>query len=93
MEEYRFQVTRDLKREFYLLFKRHDIQIPYTQVTVNQQDDKARKKASAEETLVALQEQKKLRGIQDEPKTKKKKGNVTNKVKEAFNKTKKELDD
>ena len=95
MEENRFQVTRDLKREFYLLFKKHDIQIPYTQVTVNQQDDKTRQKASAEETLVALQEQKKLRGIQDEPKkTKKdKKATVINRVKESYNKTKKELDD
>ena len=94
MEENRFQVTRDLKREFYLLFKEHDIQIPYTQVTVNQQDDKTRKKASAEETLVALQEQKKLRGIVDEPKSsKKKKGSVMNRVKESYNKTKKELDD
>ena len=95
MEENRFQVTRDLKREFYLCFKEHDIQIPYTQVTVNQQDDKSRQKASAEETLVALQEQKKLRGIVDEPKKTKKdrKSNVINRVKESYNKTKKELDD
>ena len=93
-EANRFQVTRDLKREFYLLFKKHDIQIPYTQVTVNQQDDKTRKKASEEQTLLALREQKKLRGIEDESKNnKKKKGNVKNKVKEAFNKTKQELDD
>ena len=93
-EENRFQVTRDLKREFYLLFKKHDIQIPYTQVTVNQQDDKARQKASAEETLLALKEQKKLRGIEDEPKSnKKKKNTVISKVKESYNKTKKELED
>ena len=94
MEENRFQVTRDLKREFYLCFKEHDIQIPYTQVTVNQQDDKSRQKASAEETLLALKEQKKLRGIQDEPKKKKdKKNTVINRVKESYNKTKKELDE
>ena len=94
MEDNRFQVTRDLKREFYLCFKKNDIQIPYTQVTVNQQDDKVRQKASAEETLLALKEQKKLRGIVDEPKKKKdKKSAMVNRVKEAVNKTKRDLDD
>ena len=87
-------MTRDLKREFYLCFKKNDIQIPYTQVTVNQQDDKVRQKASAEETLLALKEQKKLRGIVDEPKKKKdKKSAMVNRVKEAVNKTKRDLDD
>ena len=95
-EDNRFQVTRDLKREFYLLFKKNDIQIPYTQVTVNPEDDKNRQKASPEEVLVALKEQKKLRGIKDEEVEKKKKNvkqTVAKKVRESLDKTTKELED
>ena len=95
-EDNRFQVTRDLKREFYLLFKKNNVQIPYTQVTVNPEDSKDREKATPEEVLVALQEQKKLRGIVDEePKKRKlsKKTVVINKVKDSINKTKKDLDE
>ena len=95
-EDNRFQVTRDLKREFYLLFKKNNIQIPYAQVTVNPEDEKQREKASPEEVLIALKEQKKLRGIVDEPDSKpkgKKKGQVAKRVKESFEKTSKEMDD
>ena len=95
-EDNRFQVTRDLKREFYLLFKKNDVQIPYTQVTVNPEDDKNRQKASPEEVLVALKEQKKLRGIKDEEVEKKKKNvkqTVAKKVRESLDKTTKELED
>ena len=90
-EDNRFQVTRDLKREFYLLFKKHNVQIPYTQVTINPEDEKKREKATPEEVLIALKEQKKLRGIEDEPK-KKKKETALSKVKKSLNKTKEELD-
>ena len=90
LEENRFQVTRDLKREFYLCFKKNDIQIPYNQLTVNSQDDKKRQKASPEEILLAVKEQKKLRGLEEKPK--KKKESVLNKVKKTFNKTKKDLE-
>ena len=95
-EDNRFQVTRDLKREFYLLFKKNNVQIPYTQVTVNPEDDKNRQKASPEEVLVALKEQKKLRGIKDEVPEKKKKNvkqTMVKKVKESLDKTTKELED
>ena len=94
-EDNRFQVTRDLKREFYLLFKKHNIQIPYTQITVNQEDDKNRQKATPEEVATALKEQKKLRGTNEksEPKKKNKKRAVINRVKGSLNKTKKELDE
>lgn len=95
-EDNRFQVTRDLKREFYLLFKKNGIQIPYTQITVNPEDEKKRPKATAEETALALKEQKKLRGIADEqkkPKKEKKTNKVIRKVKDSFDKTKKELDE
>ena len=90
LEENRFQVTRDLKREFYLCFKKNDIQIPYNQLTVNSQDDKKRQKASPEEILLAVKELKKLRGLEEKPK--KKKESVLNKVKKTFNKTKKDLE-
>ena len=90
-ESNRFQVTRDLKREFYLLFKRHDVQIPYTQVTVNPEDNKERPKASKEEVTLALQEQRKLRGL--EPiKVSKKKNSVVGRVKKALKKTEEEMD-
>ena len=91
-EANRFQVTRDLKREFYLLFKKHYIQIPYTQITVNPEDDKNREKASPEEVAKALQAQKSLRGIKEveEPKGKKK-NKVVAKVKDAVKKTKEEM--
>ncbi len=90
MEENRFQVTRDLKREFYLCFKKNDVQIPYTQVTVNPEDDKNRAKATPEEVLLALKEQKKLRGLEEKPK--KKKESVLGKVKKSLDQTKKDLD-
>ncbi len=95
MEDNRFQVTRDLKREFYLAFKKNNIQIPYTQVTVNQEDDKSRPVATEEETLLALQEQRRLRGTEEpvKPQKKKRKETVMNKVKESLDKTKQELDD
>ena len=93
-ESNRFQVTRDLKREFYLLFKKNDIQIPYTQVTVNPEDEKKRPKATPEETAIALKEQRKLRGIVDpdeEPKNKKKTNKVVAKVKKAVAETKEDM--
>ena len=94
MEDNRFQVTRDMKREFYLLFKKNDIQIPYTQVTVNPEDSKDRPKASKEEIALAISEQRKLRGLETEQKEKKNKKNVVLKrVKKALDKTEKELDD
>ena len=91
-ESNRFQVTRDLKREFYLCFKEHDIQIPYTQITVNPEDEKTREKATPEETAKALQVQRGLRGIKDESESKgKKKNKVVAKVKDAVKKTKEEM--
>ena len=93
-EANRFQVTRDLKREFYLLFKKNDIQIPYTQVTINSEDEKKRTKATPEETALALKEQRKLRGIPDpdeEPKKKKKTNKVMAKVKKAVAETKEDM--
>lgn len=91
LEDNRFQVTRDLKREFYLLFKKNDVQIPYPQVTVNPEDDKKRPSASKEDVALAIAEQRKLRGLEEKA-PKKKKGNaVLRKVQESFDKTESEL--
>ena len=90
-EDNRFQVTRDLKREFYLLFKRHNIQIPYQQITVNPADEKERKKASAEQTEIAVRHHNTLRGI--EGKTPKKKRTVASRVKESLDKTRRDMED
>ena len=93
-EDNRFQVTRDLKREFYLLFKKNNVQIPYTQVTINPEDDKQREKASPEEVAIALNEQRKLRGIKEETNSKKKKksDNIAAKIKDSYEKTKRDME-
>ena len=94
MEDNRFQVTRDLKREFYLLFKNNNVQIPYTQITVNPEDEKKRPKATPEQVVLALNEQRRLRGLEPNvEKPKKKKNRVIAKVKESMNKTVKELEE
>ena len=93
-EDNRFQVTRDLNREFYLAFKKNGVQIPYTQVTVNPEDNKNRPKATAEEVALALKEQKKLRGINDDSSKKEtKKNKVIKRVKDSLDKTKQELEE
>lgn len=90
-EDNRFQVTRDLNREFYLLFKRHNIIIPYTQVTINPEDSHDRKRASEEQLEVATKNQNLLRGIEGGPK--KKKRTMKSTAMEAFDKTKRDLQD
>lgn len=85
----RFQVTRDLNREFFLLFKKHDIIIPYNQVTVNPQDELKRKQASPEQIALALQEQNKLRGLEEVQTFKKR--SVKRTFKESLDKTKDDL--
>lgn len=47
--EYRFQATRDFKREIYKMFVDNDIIVPLNQITVNPADPKDRPKASDEE--------------------------------------------
>jgi moderate conductance mechanosensitive channel len=47
--ENRFQVKRDLQREFYQLFNDNDILFPYQQITVNQADPDNRPKATPEQ--------------------------------------------
>ncbi len=91
-EDNRFQVTRDLKREFYMMFKKNDIQIPYPQVTVNPQDSQDRKKATPEEAALADKEQRKLRGL-DKPKETKKRINVVHNMKKSLEKTTQEMKD
>ena len=91
LEDNRFQVTRDLNREFYLMFKRHNIIIPYTQITVNPQDSNERKKASEDQLEVATKTQNVLRGL--EGKKAKKKVTVKSAVKESLDKTRRDMED
>ena len=93
-EANRFQVTRDLNREFYLALKKNDVQIPYTQVTVNEQDDKNRAKASPEEIAMAVREQKILRGTLEKEQKKKasKTTRVIKKIKQSYEQAQKDMD-
>ena len=90
-EDNRFQVTRDLNREFYLLFKRHNVIIPYQQVTVNPQDPTERKLASDEQKALSAKTNNYLRGI--EGKQEKKKRSVKAVMKESLDKTRREMED
>ena len=47
--EYRFQATRDFKREIYKMFVDNDVIVPLNQIVINQPDSKPRPKASDEE--------------------------------------------
>lgn len=94
LETNRYQVTRDLNREFYLLFKKHDIQIPYNQITVNSSDDKNRKKATPEEIALSVKSQKELRGLEDnkEDSKKSKKARVAKELKTALSRAQKDME-
>lgn len=89
-EDNRFQVTRDLNREFYLMFKKNDVIIPYSQITINPQDPIKRPKATKEDIEYATNVQNELRGLT--PTKASKKRSVKKIVKESFEKTKKELE-
>ena len=93
-ESNRFQVTRDMNREFYLAFKKNNVQIPYTQVTVNGEDEKNTAKATPEEVALAVREQKILRGtIDKEPKKKaSKKARVIKKIQQSYEQAQKDMD-
>ena len=93
-EANRFQVTRDLNREFYLAFKKNNVQIPYTQVTVNEADNKNTAKASPEEIALAVKEQKKLRGTLEKEEKKKasKRTRVMKKIQQSYEQAQKDMD-
>lgn len=89
-ESNRFQVTRDLNREFYLLFKKNDVIIPYSQVTINPQDPIQRPKASEKDIETAINIQNELRGLVGKKPASKR--SVKKIVKESFEKSKKEME-
>ena len=90
-EDNRFQVTRDLNREFFLMCKDNNIILPYNQVTVNEADPKDRPKATTEQVAEAVKAQNLLRGI--EGKQPKKKRTFNSRIKESLDKTKNDLKD
>ncbi|MBQ0071961.1 MAG: mechanosensitive ion channel family protein, partial [Spirochaetales bacterium] len=56
-EKDRLQLVRDLNREFYLLFNRHNINVPFPQLTLSYLEDS--KKAEEEETDNSISEEEK----------------------------------
>lgn len=81
--EYKFQSTRDFKREIYMMFVRNNIAVPYTQITVNPPDNKKRVKATEEDIKLSNQVDKKNKS-RNEP-TKKVK--FKNKIAKAYSDT------
>lgn len=81
--EYRFQATRDFKREIYQMFVRNDIIVPFKQVTVNQPDPRDRPKASDED----LEQSKKVVSANRAKKAPKKKKNFSEKLRVAYDET------
>lgn len=69
----RFQVTRDLKRELVLLFRNNNVIIPYTQISINRENDKNRPTATDVQTMWSEKANNDNRGITNTPKKKKKK--------------------
>ena len=78
--------------EFEEWFKKNNVQIPYPQVTVNPEDKKDRPKATKEEITLALQEQRKLRGLEPIDVKKSKGNSVVRRMKKALDKTESEFD-
>lgn len=62
-EANRFQVTRDLTREMYLLFRENKVLIPYNQIVVNKEDEPSLLKASDLEKMLSLKANNENRGI------------------------------
>ena len=79
-----------MTREFYLLFKKHNVIIPYSQVTINPQDPTDRKKASDEQLEVSKRTNNVLRGIEGKKVAKKR--TVSSAVKESLDKTRRDLE-
>ena len=71
--------------------KRHNVIIPYQQVTVNPQDPTERKLASDEQKALSTKTNNYLRGI--EGKQEKKKRSVKAVMKESLDKTRREMED
>lgn len=90
-ESNRFQVTRDLNREFYLAFVENNVIVPYPQITVNPQDPVDRPKATESDKALATNVNNQLRGINVTKQTTKR--SVKKIFKESYEKSKKEMKD
>ena len=76
----RFQVTRDIKRELVLLFRKNNVIIPYTQISINRENDKNRPTATDVQTMWSEKANNDNRGIVTTPQKKKKKKSIISKV-------------
>jgi moderate conductance mechanosensitive channel len=64
----RFQVVRDLTREFLIVFEKNDIQIVFPQVTVNQPDSVVRPSTTTQQQELSAEAMKNLRKVPEEQK-------------------------
>ncbi len=87
--EYRFQATRDFKREIYQMFVHNDIIVPYQQIVVNPPDPKDRPKATDEDKQESEAVLKKNRAKKAAPKKEK----FSTKFAKAYDETLKDLKD
>ncbi len=80
-EDDRFQVTRDINRELYLMCRAEGIEVPFRQITVNQPEVPSGKRATAKnkEDSEALN-----RKNREKPKAAKKKASLLQRTKEAM---------
>lgn len=87
--EYRFQATRDFKREIYKMFVDNDIIVPYQQIVVNPPDPKDRPQASDEEKKASEEVLMKNRA----KKAPKKKEKFSSKVAKAYDQALRDIGD
>ena len=86
--EYRFQATRDFKREIFQMFTDNDIIVPFNQVTINEADPKDRPKASDEDKEESSKVLAKNRA-----KKVKEKQKISQKIKKAYKESLEEMED
>lgn len=86
----RFQVVRDLNKELILLFREHNILIPYQQIVVNQPEQRVVEQANEKDIINSKKATEELRAKPVEVKESKKKRKIKDKVDKALEEASKE---
>lgn len=86
----RFQVVRDLNKELILLFREHNILIPYQQIVVNQPEQRVVEQANERDIINSKKATEELRAKPVEVKESKKKRKIKEKVDKALEEASKE---
>ena len=86
----RFQVVRDLNKELILLFREHNILIPYQQIVVNQPEQRVVEQANEKDIINSKKATEELRAKPVEVKESKKKRKIKDKVDKALEQASKE---